>query len=286
LAHQKITDFSCNLAWFLPKYWMKPDSNMEQAPPMPQPAAAPTPTTSLTGRLLNVFAAPGDVFDEIKATPPSVVNWLVPALIYAVVGAISMCIMFAQPAIQQTIHDQQVKVLDQRVQQGKMTQAQEDQALQFMDKIMGPRMLAAVGSAGMVIYGFVSLFGWALVLWLLGRWFLKAQFDYMKALEVAGLSSIILILGLVIGALLAAILGRLYATPGLALLVSDFDPKNRLHLLLGAVNVFYLWHAGVLAIGLAKLSGASTAKPLAVVFGFWVLIELLLIGVGLGQWAL
>jgi hypothetical protein len=254
--------------------------------PEPPPTGAPAPTTSLSGKLLNVFAAPGEVFDDIKAAAPSTANWLVPVIIYAVVGVISVCIMFAQPAIQQTVHDQQVKELDKRVQQGKMTQAQEDQALQIMDKIMGPKMLAALGSFGMVIYSFVSLFGWALVLWLAGRWFLKTKFGYLKVLEVAGLSSLIIVLGMVIGTLLAVILGRLYVGPSLALLVSNFDPKNRVHLLLGAANVIYLWHAGVLAIGLAKLSGGSMTKAFAVVFGFWVLIELLLIAVGLGQWAL
>jgi len=108
----------------------------------------------------------------------------------------------------------------------------------------------------------------------------------MKVLEVVGLSSIIIVLGMVIGTLLAVILGRLYVGPSLALLVSNFDPKNRGHLLLGAANVIYLWHTGVLAIGLAKLSGGSISKVFAVVFGFWVLIELLLIAIGLGQWAL
>ncbi len=259
---------------------------MEPVPPPLEPPPATAPTTSLAGRLLNVFAAPGEVFDEIKAAPSSVTNWLVPVIIYSVVGVISVCIMFAQPAIQQTVHDQQVKTMDQQVQQGKMTQAQEDQALQILDKFMGPKMLAALGSVGMVIYSCVSLFGWALVLWLLGRWVLKTQLAYMKILEVVGLSSIIIVLGMVIGTLLAVILGRLYVGPSLALLVSNFDPKNRGHLLLGAANVIYLWHTGVLAIGLAKLSGGSISKVFAVVFGFWVLIELLLIAIGLGQWAL
>jgi hypothetical protein len=104
--------------------------------------------------------------------------------------------------------------------------------------------------------------------------------------EVAGLSSVILTLGVVISTLLGVILGRLYTGPSLALLVNDFDPTNRGHLLLGALNVIYLWHAGVLAIGLAKLSGALGAKAAAAIFGFWVLMELLLIAVGLGQWAL
>jgi mannitol-specific phosphotransferase system IIBC component len=241
---------------------------------------------SLAGRLLNVFAAPGEVFDEIKIARHRAANWLVPLLIYAVVGVISVCILFAQPAIQQTIHDQQVKALDKQVQQGKITQAQEDQALQVMEKFMGPTMLAIFGSFALIIYSFVSVFGWALVLWLAGRWLLKAQFDYMKVLEVAGLSSVVVVLGMVISTLLAVILGRLYAGPSLGLLVDNFDPVNRGHLLLGAVNVINLWHAGVLAIGLAKLSGAPAAKAAAVVFGFWVLIELLLIAVGLGQWAL
>lgn len=254
---------------------------------MPPTLESPSaPASSLAARLTNVFAAPGDVFAEVKTAAPSVANWLIPVLIFAIAGMISVCIIFAQPAIQQTLHDQQVKALDKQVQQGKLTQAQEDQALQIMEKFMGPAMLAIVGSIGLVFACFVSLFGWGLVLWLAGRWFFKTRFDYLKAVEVAGLSSIILVLGMVIGTLLTTILGRLYAGPSLALLVSNFDATNRIHLLLGAANVIYLWHAGVLAIGLAKLSGGSMTKALAVIFGFWVLIELLLIAVGLGQWAL
>jgi Yip1-like protein len=252
----------------------------------PQSAEPPAQTMSLTARLLNIFAAPGEVFDEIKTATPRTANWLVPVMIYAVVGVISVCIMFAQPAIQQTIRDQQVKALDKQVQQGKMTQAQEDQALQVMEKFTGPTMLAIFGSIAMVMYSFFSVFWWALALWLLGRWFLKARFDYMKGVEVAGLASIILVLAIVFSTLLAVILGRLYAGTSLALLVSDFDPTKRSHLLLGAANVIYFWHTAVLGVGLAKLSGGSVAKALMVVFAYWVVAELLLIAIGLGQWTL
>ena len=261
---------------------------METPAPIPEPQAAvpQAPATSLAGKLFNVIAAPGEVFNEITTAPARAANWLVPVLIYAVIGVISVCIMFAQPAIQQTIHDQQVKALDQQVQKGKMTQAQEDQALQVMDKFMGPTMLAAFGSVAMVIYSFGSLFWWALVLWLLGRWFLKTRFGYLKAVEVAGLASVILVLGIVIATLLAVILGRLYGGPSLGLLVSDFDPTKRVHLLLGAANIVYFWHTAILGMGLARLSGVSTAKAVMVVFTYWVVAELLLIAVGLGQWTL
>ena len=261
---------------------------MEPAPASlePQPATPPAPTTSLAGRLLNVIAAPGDVFGEVKTSAPSVANWLVPIALWVIVGVISVCVMFAQPAIQQTIHDEQVKAMDKQVQQGKMTQAQEDQALQIMSKFMGPTMLAVFGSIGLICYSFVSLFGWALILWLAGRWFFKTRYGYLKAVEVAGLASLIIMLGMIVSTLLAVILGRLYAGPSLALLVSNFDPTNRVHLLLGAFNLIYLWHTGVLSIGLAKLSDGSTSKALAVLFGFWMLMELIFIAVGFGHWAL
>ena len=241
---------------------------------------------SLVGKLMNVIAAPGEVFDEIKAAPPRVAHWLVPVLLFAVVSVIAVCTLFAQPAIRQTIHDQQVKALDKQVQLGKMTQAQEDQALQVMDKFMGPTMLAVFGSFGAVLNSFISVFWWALVLWLGGRWFLKARFHYLKAVEVAGLASVILALGVILSTLLAVILGRLYVGPSLALLVSDFDPARRGHLLLGAANVVYFWHTGVLALGLAKLSAAPASRALIFVFSYWLLAEMLLIAVGLGQWTL
>ena len=38
---------------------------------------------SLAARLLNVFATPGDVFDDVKVAPASTANWLVPALLLA-----------------------------------------------------------------------------------------------------------------------------------------------------------------------------------------------------------
>ena len=244
------------------------------------------PATSLTGKLMNVFAAPGEVFGEIKTAPPRTTNWLVPVFIFAIVGVVTVCVLFAQPAIRQTIHDQQVKALDQQVQQGKMTQAQEDQALQVMDKFMGPTMLSVFGSVAVVLNSFVSVFWWALILWLCGRWCLKAQFEYMKTVEIAGLATIILVLGMILSTLVAVILGRLYAGPSLGMLVNDFDPTKRAHLLLGAANIIYFWHTAVLGLGLAKLSGASTAKALTLVFAYWILAELILIAVGLGQWTL
>ena len=136
---------------------------METVPPIP--AAEPKlPSTGLWSRLMNVFAAPGEVFEEVKSSAPATGNWLVPVLILIVAGMISSLVIFSQPDIVQQIHEQQQKAFDRQISAGKMTQAQADQATAMADKFSGPTMLTIFGCVGAVTTGFASLFWTAFVL--------------------------------------------------------------------------------------------------------------------------
>jgi Yip1 domain len=244
--------------------------------PEPQPTSPAPPATSLIARLMNVFVAPGEVFEEVKNSPPATGNWLAPALILAVAGLISVLVIYSQPAIIQQIREQQQKAFDQQVASGKMTQEQADRAMAVAEKFSGPAMMKTIGSFGAILGSFIYIFWWSLILWLLGLWLLKAKLNYLKVLEVVGLAIMISVLGTIVATLLSVILGR-PAAPNLALLISHFDPKNKIHLLLGVANVFMFWLLGALAVGLARLSGTSFAKALAVVAGWWVAEQLFLI---------
>ena len=258
---------------------------METVPTIPGPGANPPPT-SIWSRLVNVFAAPGEVFEEVKNSQPSTANWLVPALIYVVVGVVSAFVIFSQPAILQQIRDQQAKVMDQQVKAGKLTQAQADQALAAMEKFAGPAMMIAFGCAGAVVGSFIHLFWWALVFWLMGRWFLKIKFPFLKAAEIAGLTTMILVFGTAVNILLTVITGKIGMTPSLALLAGNFDLKNKAHLLLAAVNIFSFWQIGVAACGLARVTGAPFNKALLLVGLYWLAITLFFIVIGFGQMAM
>jgi Yip1 domain len=254
--------------------------NVELPPPVP-----PEASTSLFTRLTNVFAAPGELFDEVKVARHSVANWVVPAIIAAVVGVAFTLVMFSQPTIQRKIREQQEKAMEKQVQAGKMTQQQADQALEMTQKFTGP-MMKIFGSIAAVVVSFVRLFWWALVLWLMGRWFFKVQFPYMKAVEVVGLSSMIAVLGGIVALLLMLILGKMFASASLALLVSDFDMTNKKHFLLGAVNLFNFWMVAVMGLGLARVTGQPSGRAMLLFFAYWIAMSLALIAVGLGQWAL
>jgi len=255
--------------------------------PESQPVTPPLPpTTSVWSRLANVVVEPGTVFEEVNASPHSAANWLVPVLLLTVVGIIASFVIFSQPNIVQKIHEQQGKAIDAQVHAGKMSQADADRAMAMIDKFAGPTALKIYGCIGAPINSFVRVFWWALILWLLSLVFLKNRFSFMKAVEVSGLTTVIISLGGVVGLLLTMYLGRFGASPSLALAVSDFDLTNRVHLLMAGANIFYFWEIGVLSAGLSRLSGASFSKSLALVGGYWLVTELLVVAGKIGSLAI
>ena len=98
---------------------------MNEPPPAltPDPPAPVAPKMSLAARLLNIFAVPSDVFEEIRTSPHSAANWVVSALLGAIVGAISVVIILSQPAVIQKIREQEVTILGLRIEKAKLEQA-------------------------------------------------------------------------------------------------------------------------------------------------------------------
>ena len=258
----------------------------ETPPDAPQPRAM-----SFAARLLNVFAIPGEVFEGVRASRFCVGNWLLPAVLSALVGVFTVIVIFSQPGIQRQVRErveQQAKALEAQVKAGKVTQADANQVQALTRRFADPATLKILGSLAVVLISVARVFWWAFILWLLGRLFLKVQFGYLKTLEVAGLALMISVLGGVVTLLLTVNLSRMFATPSLALAVPDFDATRKGHLMLGAANVFSFWLVGVLSVGLAKLARVPFLRAAWFVFAAWVIQEsfFILVGGALGQFAL
>jgi len=238
----------------------------------PQPA-----TTSLIARLMNVFAMPGEVFEEVKTAPPTTGNWLVPVLMNAIVGAIAAIILMSQPAILQGIREKQEAQFQKMVEQGKMSQADADKAMVVAEKFTGPTLMKITGVVDSVVASFAALFWWTTVLWLLGRYFLRTEFGYIKAMETAGLASMIGVLGAIVTLLLQINFSNLTTSPSLGLLVDNFDAKKVSHLVLAAVNVFGIWRVFVESIALARLANVPLLRSASVMIPVWLLCQSVMI---------
>jgi Yip1 domain len=243
---------------------------MEQSlsPPEPSPDALPPPAMSLGGRLLNVFATPGEVFEEVKNAADTTANWLAPALILIAVSWAAALLIFSQDSIKHQLSEITDQAIQKQIDAARLSEHQAEQAHAMGEKWAG--LSSKIGAALVPVFGgFITPFLWGLIVWLLGAQLFKGHFSYTKAVEVVGLANMIGVLEVIVNSLLIVGFGNLYASPGPVLLVKDFDPQNLVHSLLGAVNVMTFWLLMVRAIGLARLSGASLTKAAVWVFGIW-----------------
>jgi hypothetical protein len=235
------------------------------------------PRSSLLRRLLNVYAAPSEVFDEVRASPRFILNWLVPALILLLVGWLGTRLALSQDYIKQQLRDYQEQGVQRLVDKGRIPKEQADAAQEAGQTSLNVRVRTEP------LYNAIAVpFLWAVIFWLVGTVPLRGSFTYLKALEVVGLASMITVLGSIVRTLLILVTGNFFASPSLMLLIKEFDPQNTLHSVLAAINVMTFWGLAVKAIGLARLSGASVGKAAVWILLIWGAWTALLITVSAG----
>jgi hypothetical protein len=233
---------------------------------------AGVPRTSLAARLMNVYVAPGEVFAEVKDSPPVTANWAVPMVIAMIAGIIYSLVVFSQPAILQGMKEAAEKPIQEQVAAGKKTQQEADKQIQGVEMFMTPTIMKAVGAGGSILGTSIWLFFCALIVWLIGRFGMQGEFSYMRAVEVAGLSAMISALGGIVGMLLAVIYGNTSMTAGPVLLVGHFDTHSRLHNILKALDVMTLWYLAVLSVGVGTVTGKGSGRAAVWIFGVWAVI--------------
>ena len=242
--------------------------------PIQAPPAEQAKPMSFTDKLVGVLSSPSELYDNVRETPPTSSNWVIPTLILLVVGLIMAYLITSNPTLSDQMKrmtsEQMEKGLQKQLAAGKMTQEQANQA---RDRMSG------MGATGALIFSYVSaavgpffaLFLGSLVFWLLGKGVMKATSPYMKVVEVVGLTFFIATIESVVTTILAIGMNSMFASPSLALFITDFNIENKMHLLAGSMNVFTFWTLGVTSIGLSRLFQKDLPKVLVLVFALWIL---------------
>jgi hypothetical protein len=242
--------------------------------PVQTPQAEEVKPMSFSDKLVGVFASPSELYDNVRQTPPTSSNWVIPTLILVVVGVIMAYLITSNPTLSDQMKrmasEQMERGLQKQLAAGKMTQEQANQARDQMSG-MGATGTLIFTYASAVLGPFFALFLGGLVFWLLGKGVMKATSPYMKVVEVVGLTFFIGTLESVVTTILAIGMNSIFASPSLALLISDFSIENKMHLLAASINVFTFWTLTVTGIGLARLFQKDVPKVLVLVFALWVL---------------
>jgi hypothetical protein len=240
---------------------------MDQPPPLP-PEPFEEPRMTLASRMFNVFATPGEVFEQVRVSPPSAANWVVPALLATIVGWIAVALIYSQPAFKEQMREMTEQAIQKQVEKMHLPKEEQEKAIERGGKAAAVIQQAAA-YAGPPMMAFLVPLIWGLILWLVGTKALHGNFAFMQGVGVAGLANMIAILDGVVRTLLILGTNHLFASPSLALMLTEFHPENPVHSLMAAINVMTLWALVVRAIGLARLSRASFLKSALWVFGLW-----------------
>ena len=226
--------------------------------------------SSFIARSTDVFAAPGELFTEVAAAPVQTSSWLLPLALSIVLSLVFTYALYYNGNLRQQIYDMQTRGMQKAVEEGKMTQERFDQVKEGMES-SGPGWFMLIGGGGAIVSILVMFFCATLVLWLAVKLAFKFTGSYKKVLEIFGLASIIGLLGSIVTLLMMNVFNSVHATPsGSLLIMESFDTDKMEHKLLASLNVFTLWQAGVLGMGIARVTGKPTGAGLGLVYGLWL----------------
>jgi hypothetical protein len=230
---------------------------------VPNPVQARQEHTTLAAKLVNIFVNPGDVFDEVLAEPIRPATWMVPTLLVFFSGLLLLSLS--------TPPEHTSAAVRQLIEAGQVAPSQ---ATAIIDRWFSISALAVFVSA------FAGTIWSALVLWGMARMLLKVAVPFSKALEVAGLVGMILVLGTIVTTLLILASGNPLTRPALSFLASGLCEGSTLRAALEVFNGFYLWSTAVLAIGLSRLTGVSLRECAFWAFSYWLVLRISLISLG------
>ncbi|HEY4613454.1 MAG TPA: YIP1 family protein [Bacteroidota bacterium] len=226
-------------------------------------------TQSLGSRIMNVFSSPGEAFDGITTLESKTSLWLVPLLVAILIATALSFVISSNESLRGQIIEMQRTAMQEQVDKGNMTQAQADLQIGQMER--AGTLFAVFGAIFAVVGLSLMYFLGTLVLWLVGRFAMGGAHGYSTYLAMYGTASWIAILGSVITALMMVGMNSMFATPsaGLAVL-GEYDFANSTHKLLSKIELFSLWEAVVVGIGLSKLTGKSSSVGIAAAFGLLI----------------
>ena len=95
------------------------------------------PPPPLGKTISDIFASPSEVFQSIKDTQASAKLWLVPMLMTIAIVISSTVFLFTNDALKTEFKETQSHIYQQRVEEGKITQSQADQANSALDSMGG-----------------------------------------------------------------------------------------------------------------------------------------------------
>ncbi|MCS7090034.1 MAG: YIP1 family protein [Verrucomicrobiota bacterium] len=256
-----------------------------QSPPLQDPTFSrpdtwTTPVWSVAGRMVNVFGVPGQVFEDVLRTRPNTGHWFWPALLGFLIGFLGGWLLWGNPVVRHALVVRQRTVWEQRIEAGRLTREEADRRLKELEQVWASPLVRALAAGASGLGSGLRFLFWGGLIWAVSRWAFAARAPLGRCCELAGLASLIGVVGMALELLLMPTPDG--SPPPLEEPAQVTQPTSRaMAWALGLVQgIFGFWQVGVMGMALAKLTGAPWVRALWVLLAIWLGWMLLWITVG------
>jgi len=242
-----------------------------------QIAAESVPGLTQWQRVMNTFTAPSKTFEDIKRGNRS---WWMPLVLQAVVGYLFFAVVYTQIGMKQ-VTDNQMHLNPQ--QEERMAQASPEQR-EMIEKFS---MYATEGvfiASPVFVLGGLALA--SLILMATINFGFGGRAKYSNVLAVCfytSLPSIIkTLLGIVViyaGVAPESFNIKNFAPTNIGAFLNPLETNKALYAFATSLDVIQIWSMVLLAIGLAAVAGVKRGSGYIAVFGWWVFIVLISVGI-------
>jgi hypothetical protein len=167
------------------------------------------------------------------------------------------------------------KQINKSVEEGKLPQEKANEIIEQSEKNM--EKFFALSSYGFSLLGPIILIFIPSLIYFLVLKILKVQVDLMKIVNVVALAMVVFAVGSLLGTVLSIILGALGGF-SLGTIISEASIGKPAHLILQKIDLFTLWYLFLITIGIKEAAGISKARSASVVFGLWIIWNIITIG--------
>lgn len=227
----------------------------------------PEESMSFMDKAAGIFYEPSRVFESVKKSGVKFADWFVPVLVLSILASVSVYVRFSTPDLRYQSMQVAVQAINKMESEGKLTSEQAQQARQRMES--GSGTFEGFGIIGALIGTFIFFFILAGIWLLVGKFALKGAMNYSHAMGIAGLSSWIAAVGVIIGIAMSVTMSRLNAGLNLGMFAT-MNIQSKGYILLSRIDLFALWGLFVVAVGLAVLAGKKLVQSVIWVYGIWI----------------
>jgi hypothetical protein len=229
------------------------------------PVAAPESEPSLWGRLVAVFARPGQAWSGLERRG----RWWFPLTLSLLTTLVGTTVVY-----------QRALVPSNMVQVERMAEAGQipPEALDKIESDIASPGRMVMSLVGVVVVTGIFFAAFALIPWIGAGFMLGRKFRYRDAFVVTCWANLVTLPAQVLAFVLAwTNESMLNLHVGFGALLPVEDPPSKLMAGLGsfldqAIGPFAIWHFVVIALGTAALSGAPRKSLLLVLGGLWLVV--------------